>query len=75
LRVYLRRRRQDDFIDNLCRKLLSNALGRGLLPSDERLVEQMREKLSAEGYRFGSLVESIVTSSQFLKKRTENADQ
>lgn len=69
LRDYLRRCRQDDFIDNLCRKLLVYALGRGLLPSDERWVKQMRETLSAEGYRFGSLIESIVTSPQFLNKR------
>jgi hypothetical protein len=29
----------------------------------------MRAKLAANGQRFGSLVESIVTSPQFLNKR------
>jgi hypothetical protein len=31
----------------------------------------MRAKLASNGYRFGTLVESIVTSPQFLNKRTE----
>src|SRR5262249_36789836 len=35
LREYLRDKRQDDFIDNLCRKLFAYALGRTLQPSDE----------------------------------------
>jgi hypothetical protein len=29
----------------------------------------MRERLAAAGYRFGSLIETIVTSPQFLTKR------
>jgi hypothetical protein len=69
LRDYLRRCRQDEFLDNLCRKLLVYALGRGLLPSDELLVDNMRRSLAADEYRFGSLIESIVTSPQFLNKR------
>ena len=32
--------RQDDFVDNLCRKLLAYALGRSLLPSDEPLARR-----------------------------------
>jgi mono/diheme cytochrome c family protein len=69
LRGYLRDKRQDDFVENLCRKLFSYALGRGLLVSDDKALGEMRAKLAADGYRFGSLVESIVTSPQFLNKR------
>ncbi|HEY2156787.1 MAG TPA: DUF1592 domain-containing protein [Isosphaeraceae bacterium] len=69
LRQYLSDRRRDDFIDNLCRKLLAYGLGRTLLPSDEATVGAMKSRLAADGYRFGGLVESIVTSPQFLKKR------
>lgn len=72
LRDYLRQRRQEDFLDNLCRKLLVYALGRALLPSDELLIDSMRTKLTAEGNRFGALVEAIVTSPQFLYKRVED---
>ena len=66
---YVRESREKDFIDNLCRKLLAYGLGRTLILSDEPLLRQMRSKLAAEGYRLGSLIESIVTSEQFLNKR------
>jgi hypothetical protein len=69
LRAYLRDKRQDDFLDNLCRKLFSYALGRGILISDRKALEAMRARLAADKYTFGSLVEEIVTSPQFLKKR------
>jgi mono/diheme cytochrome c family protein len=67
---YIRQHRQDDYLDNLCRKLLSFALGRSLLISDEPLLTRMRSQLAANGYRFGSIVDSIVTSKQFLNART-----
>ena len=72
LRKYLHTR-QNDFIDNLCRKLLADALGRTLQLSDEPTIEQMRAALAAGGYRFGILVETIVTSPQFLNKRRGEA--
>ena len=69
LRQYLSQRRQDDFVDNLCRKLLVYALGRGLMLSDEPFIKAMRSKLAADGYRFESLILSIVSSRQFLDRR------
>jgi hypothetical protein len=69
LREYLREKRQDDYLDNLCRKLFSYALGRSLLPSDRQALDEMRMRLAADGYKFGSLIEVIVTSPQFLNKR------
>ena len=72
LRAYLRAHRQEEFVENLCRKLLAYALGRGLLPSDDDCLEQMRRRLEADGYRLGGLIEHIVTSSQFLNKRMDS---
>src|SRR5262249_31177494 len=69
LKTYLRAHRQNDFIDNLSRKLLAYALGRSLILSDDTLIDSMRVKLQRDGYRFDSLIESIVTSSQFRNKR------
>jgi hypothetical protein len=69
LRDYLREKRQEDFLDNLCRKLFSYALGRSLLLSDQKALADMRTRLAADGFAFGSLVEVIVTSPQFLNKR------
>jgi hypothetical protein len=72
LRAYIDERRGDEFVDNLCRKLLAYALGRSLLPSDDETIEGMRTRLAADRDRFGSLVESIVTSPQFLNRRVES---
>ncbi len=69
LRRYIRDKRQNDFVDNLSSKLLAYALGRSLLVSDDLLVKEMHRKLAADGYRFDNLVNSIVTSPQFLTKR------
>ena len=69
LQAYLREHRQDEFVDNLCRKLFSYALGRKLLLSDDPTVATMKLELEQNDYRFGSLIESIVTSSQFRNQR------
>jgi len=66
---YVRERRQGDFVDNLCRKLLAYGLGRSLILSDEATVDQMKRRLATGGHRFGALVETIVQSPQFLNKR------
>jgi hypothetical protein len=73
LRRYLRDHRQQDFLDNLCRKLLVYALGRSLLLSDDAIIDDMRSKLTTSGNRFSSLVETIVTSPQFLTRRDQDA--
>jgi hypothetical protein len=69
LRTYIRAHRQEDFVDNLSRKLLAYALGRSLQLSDELTVEQIHDRLAHDGYRFDTIVEGIVTSPQFLNKR------
>ena len=69
LRKYLRDNREQDFVDNLCRKLLSFGLGRTLLLSDDLLVDAMKQKLQDDEYKLRSLIESIVLSPQFLTRR------
>ena len=66
---YVRAHRRADFIDTLCRRLLAYGLGRTLILGDEPLVAEMQSRLATRGHRFGSLLESIVTSRQFLHKR------
>jgi hypothetical protein len=69
LKAFIREHRQKEYVGNLCRKLLVYALDRSLQLSDESLVDRMQAQLAANGYRFDSLVETIVTSPQFLNKR------
>jgi len=73
LRDYVRVQREADFVENFCRKLLAYALGRTLLPSDDALIAEMRVRLDANGHRFGTLIEAIVTSRQFLNQRATSA--
>jgi Protein of unknown function (DUF1592)/Protein of unknown function (DUF1588)/Protein of unknown function (DUF1587)/Protein of unknown function (DUF1585)/Protein of unknown function (DUF1595) len=69
LRDFIRDHRQDQFIDNVCRKLLTYGLNRTLQLSDEGLVDSMQSNLAGHGYGFDSLVETIVLSPQFRNKR------
>ena len=66
---YIHEHRENDFIDNLCRKLLAYGLGRTLIISDEPLVQTMRAHLKSDHFRFSSLIETVVTSPQFLNHR------
>ena len=75
VQAYIKEKRQDDYLDNLSRKLLSYALGRTLILSDDPVVEKMKARLTVDGYRFDSLVETIVSSPQFLNKRNTEVTQ
>jgi len=65
LKTFIQAHRQKEYVANLSRKLLAYALNRSLQLSDESLVDRMQSQ-----YRFDSLIETIVTSPQFLNKRT-----
>jgi hypothetical protein len=69
LRNYLGNHRQDEFVENLCRKLFSYALGRKLILSDNPTIATMKTELAKNNYRFGTLIESIVNSRQFRFQR------
>jgi hypothetical protein len=69
LKSFIKDHRQDNFVDNLSRKLLAYALGRSLQLSDEGLIDKMKANLKAKDYRFSALVETIVLSPQFRDRR------
>jgi hypothetical protein len=75
VQAYIRAKRQQDFLDNISRKLLSYSLGRTLQLSDDPLIDQMKARMSATGYKFSSLVETIVSSRQFRNKRRPASTQ
>ena len=74
VQAYIREHRQKDFLDNLSRKLLAYALGRSLHAfrrADRRAHdEQRRPRTVIASLR---LVETIVTSPQFLNKRSPDS--
>ncbi len=69
LQAFIHQARQKDFLDTLDRKMVSYGLGRTLQPSDDLLLQQMQQRLAAGDYKFGTLVETIVTSKQFRNRR------
>ena len=71
LKNYFSTKADAEFADNLCRKLTAYALGRTLLLSDDLLIADMKAALAAQHGRFGALLETLVTSPQFLQKRAD----
>lgn len=61
----------DLYVENLVRKMMVYALGRGLEFYDERVVGHIVKRLSAKGYQHDELVVSIVQSLSFDMKRGE----
>ena len=69
VRDYIRAERQDDYLYNLSSMLTAYALSRSLILSDEPLIRQAQANLASSGFRFSALIETIVTSPQFLNQR------
>lgn len=69
IRQYIRNRREADFVRGFTGKLLAYALGRSLALSDELLIEEIGSKLGKDGCCFETVLDSIITSRQFLNKR------
>jgi hypothetical protein len=68
VRQYIRQHRENDFVRGLISKLLAYALGRSLALSDDILIEEIGAKLD-KGCCFETVIDSIVTSRQFLNRR------
>jgi hypothetical protein len=69
LKDYLVQSRRDDLLQQFSRKLLGYALGREVQLSDEPLLEKMQQELAADGFRFHTAVDVIVSSPQFRQIR------
>ena len=75
LKQLLQEKRRGEFVRCLTEKMLTYALGRGLEYYDRCAVERILEKLPAGDYRFAVLVEEIVNSVPFQKRRGEGKRQ
>ena len=73
LRDYLAVTRRDAFVHQFCRKLLGYALGRGVQLSDEPLLAEMEQRLSASNNRISVAIEAILQSRQFREIRGRDA--
>jgi hypothetical protein len=59
------------FTRTLTEKILTFALGRGLESSDKAAVEQINQRLTANGYKLSALATAIVESEPFQMRRKE----
>jgi hypothetical protein len=60
---------RQDFYRCLTEKLLTYALGRGLEYYDVETVDQIVQRLEENGGRFSALLDGIVESAPFQKRR------
>ena len=67
--TYIREHRQNDYLENLSRKLLAYALIAPCSSPTSRWSSTCSRSWRANGYRFATLIETIVTSPQFLNRR------
>lgn len=61
--------RQDQFIDNLSRKMLTYAIGRGIEPFDRPTIQDLTRQVESNNYKMSALIEAIVLSDSFRKSR------
>jgi len=66
--------KQDLFLDQLCRKFLGYALGRKIHITDQPLIDEMKQALADNNYRFSAMAETALTSQQFLYRQDFGAD-
>jgi mono/diheme cytochrome c family protein len=58
----------DEFVTTVTEKLLTYALGRGLEATDAPAVRKIKRDAARESYRFGSLIQGVVTSTPFTMR-------
>lgn len=63
--------RSDAMARNLTERLLAYALGRRLEGYDEIVVDEMMQRIAADGYRMQTLINAVVTSYPFTHRRIE----
>jgi hypothetical protein len=60
--------RKSEFVNCLCQKLLTYALGRGMEPEDQRAIHLIVRKSATDDYKFSALIFAIVESELFRKQ-------
>ena len=63
------RKRQEAFVRTLTQKLMTYGLGRGLTFADRCAVDAIEVEAAKKGYKFSTLIQGIVASEPFLKRK------
>ena len=73
--IEILRKREKDFVRSFTEKMLVFALGRGLRYYDQCAVEDIIKVLPSREYRFSAIVEQIVLSDPFRKRRGDGGKE
>jgi len=60
---------QDQFAQAFTEKLMTYALGRGIIPADRPQIRAIAAKAAANHYRIQTVIRGIVQSDAFLQRR------
>lgn len=63
--------KKDGFVRCLATKMLTYAIGRGIEPYDQCTIDDICASVKQNNYRFSSLMQGIVKSDPFQKRRAE----
>jgi hypothetical protein len=66
-------KKRDTFIRNICEKMLTYSLGRGVERYDRPAIDKMMQQMTAGGNRFSTLVLAVVKSVPFDMQRADHA--
>lgn len=66
IKAYILNEKLDDFTRSLVKHLFSYAMGRDVTFVDEPEIESIVADIRADGYRFQSVFEHIITSKSFI---------
>jgi mono/diheme cytochrome c family protein len=66
-------KKRDIFIRNICEKMLTYSLGRGIERYDRPAIDKMMQQMTAGGNRFSTLVLAVVKSVPFDMQRSDHA--
>lgn len=73
--IGLLKSREQQIARHFIQKLMTFALGRGLEPYDQCAVDQVMAAAQKDDFRFSSIVNAIVVSDPFQKRRQQRAQQ
>ena len=66
IKDYILNKKKDQFTKALVEHLYAYALGRDITFADEKEIERIAEAVAADGYKFQSVINHIVSSNSFL---------
>jgi hypothetical protein len=66
-------KKRDTFIRNICEKMLTYSLGRGIERYDRPAIDKMMQQMAAGDNRFSALVLAVVKSVPFDMQRADHA--